>query len=105
MKKIIKLTESELTNFIHQIVTERVTPTKNGRRIQEIEGTENFFNPEALDNAEAIYTIVVTTISLLGIAGYDILRDYVKSLRKSGKNDEASEMQDAIREFKSNKNR
>ena len=160
MKKIIKITESELTNLIHQIVTERRRPRKdralgtpctsdaqcasdeycgiggdgvNGlcrakdllrvpsggtapknnavkeshgkkRRIQEIEGTENFFNPQALDTADAIYTIIATTVGMLGIAGYDVLKGYAKELMKAGKKKEAKEMMSAIKDMQSNDN-
>lgn len=95
MKNKIRLTESELTDLIKQIVVE--TKTKK-RRINEM---QNFVNPEALDTAEAIYTIIGTTIGMLGIAGYDILKDYAKGLMKAGKRKEAKEMMDAIKDMKS----
>ena len=96
MKKKLRLTESELTNLIKQVVVE--TKTKK-RRISE--QPENFFNPEALDTAEAIYTIIGTTIGMLGIAGYDILKDYAKGLMKAGKRKEAKEMMAAIKDMQS----
>ena len=96
MKKKLRLTESELTNLIKQVVVE--TKTKK-RRISE--QPENFFNPPALDTAEAIYTIIGTTIGMLGIAGYDILKDYAKGLMKAGKRKEAKEMMTAIKDMQS----
>lgn len=96
MKKKLRLTESELTNLIKQVVVE--TKTKK-RRISE--QPENFFNPEALDTAEAIYTIIGTTIGMLGIAGYDILKNYAKGLMKAGKRKEAKEMMTAIKDMQS----
>ena len=96
MKKKIRLTESELTNLIKQVVVE--TKTKK-RRISE--QPENFFNPESMDTADAIYTIIGTTIGMLGIAGYDILKDYAKGLMKSGKRKEAKEMMSAIKDLQS----
>ena len=101
MKKKIRLTETELTNLIKQVVIESKTPVKNGRRIQEIEGTENFFNPQSLDTAEAIYTIIATTVGMLGIAGYDVLKGYAKELMKAGKRKEAKEMMLTIKDMQS----
>ena len=101
MKNKIRLTETELTNLIKQVVIESNTKK---RRIQEIEGTENFFNPQALDTAEAIYTIIGTTVGMLGIAGYDVLKGYAKELMKAGKRKEAKEMMSAIKDMQSNNN-
>jgi hypothetical protein len=98
MKNKIRLTETELTNLIKQVVIESNTKK---RRIQEIEGTENFFNPQALDTAEAIYTIIGTTVGMLGIAGYDVLKGYAKELMKAGKRKEAKEMMSAIKDMQS----
>jgi hypothetical protein len=96
MKKKIRLTETELTNLIKQVVIESNTKK---RRISE--QPENFFNPEALDTAEAIYTIIGTTIGMLGIAGYDILKQYAKELMKAGKKKEGREMMSAIKDMQS----
>lgn len=98
-KNTIRMTESELTNFIKQVVIESNTKK---RRISE--GPENFFNPEALDTAEAIYTIIGTTVGMLGIAGYDVLKGYAKELMKAGKKKEAKEMMSAIKDMQSNDN-
>ena len=62
MKKVVRLTESELTNLIGKVVNE--TKNTNKRRINEM---ENFVNPEAMETADAIYTIIGTIIGLLGI--------------------------------------
>jgi hypothetical protein len=96
MKKKIRLTETELTNLIKQVVIESNTKK---RRVSE--GPENFFNPEALDTAEAIYTIIGTTVGMLGIAGYDVLKGYAKELMKAGKKKEAKEMMSAIKDMQS----
>jgi hypothetical protein len=96
MKKKIRLTESELTNLIKQVVVE-----SNNKKRRISEQPENFFNPEALDTADAIYTIIATTIGLLGIAGYDILKGYAKGLMKAGKREEAKEMMAAIKDMES----
>jgi hypothetical protein len=96
MKKKLRLTETELTNLIKQVVIESNTKK---RRISE--GPENFFNPEALDTAEAIYTIIGTTIGMLGIAGYDILKQYAKELMNAGKKKEGREMMSAIKDMQS----
>lgn len=93
MKNKIRLTESELTNLIKQVVVES---NNKKRRI-----SEQTVNPEVLDTAEAIYTIIATTIGLLGIAGYDVLKGYAKGLMKAGKRKEAMEMMDAIEDMKS----
>ena len=95
-KNTLRMTESELTNLIKQVVIESNTKK---RRISE--GPENFFNPEALDTAEAIYTIIGTTIGMLGIAGYDVLKGYAKELMKAGKRKEAKEMMSAIKDMQS----
>jgi hypothetical protein len=96
MKNKIILTETELTNLIKQVVIESNTKK---RRISE--GTENFFNPEALDTAEAIYTIIGTTVGMLGIAGYDVLKGYAKELMKAGKKKEAKEIMLTIKDMQS----
>lgn len=95
MKKKIRLTESELTNLIKNLVTE----TKRKKSVNEQE-----YLPAALETGDAILTIVGTTIGLLGIAGYDILKAYAKELMKSGKKKEAKEMMSAIKDMQSNDN-
>jgi hypothetical protein len=72
MRKVIRLTESELTSLIKNIVNET----------EMNEGPENFFNPEAMKTGDAILTIALTVIGMLGFAGYDILRDMAKKLTK-----------------------
>jgi hypothetical protein len=92
MKKKIRLTESELTDLIKNLVTE----TKRKKSVNEQE-----YLPVALETGDAILTIVGTTIGLLGIAGYDILKAYAKELMKSGKKKEAKEMMLTIKDMQS----
>lgn len=95
MKKRIRLNESELTDLIKSVVVE----TKKKQQVNE--QAENFFNPEAMETADAIYTIIGTTIGLLGIAGYDILKQYARELMSAGKKKEAREMMTAIKDMQS----
>jgi hypothetical protein len=94
-KNTLRLTESELTDLIKNLVTE----TKRKKSVNEQE-----YLPTALETGDAILTIVGTTIGLLGIAGYDILKGYAKQLMKAGKKEEAKEMMSAIKDMKSNDN-
>ena len=88
MKKI-RLTESELTELIKNIVNE----TQEKEMKEEM---ENFFNPEALDTGEAIVTIIGTVIGMLGIAGSHYIKAAIKKLRKSGNDDEADKVEEAL---------
>ena len=90
MKKVIRLTESELTSLIKNIVNET-----------EMNEVENFFNPEAMETGDAILTIALTVIGMLGFAGYDILRDMAKKLMKKGKKQEAHKLMSFIDEHES----
>lgn len=92
MKKRIRLNESELTDLIKSVVVET-------KRKQQI--SEQSLNPEVMETADAIYTIIGTTIGLLGIAGYDILKQYAKELMSAGKKKEAREMMSAIKDMQS----
>lgn len=91
MKKVVRLTESELTNIIKKVVKESKN-TKN-RRINEM---ENFVNPEAMETADAIYTIIGTVIGLLGIAGYDYLKSMAQELMAQGKEKKAQKILDFV---------
>ena len=99
MKKVVRLTESELTNLIKTVVKE----SKRNKRNRVNEELENYFNPEAMETGSAIVTMVGTTIGLLGIAGWDYLKDLYRSLRKTeGKEQEAMELKSIISNYESN---
>ena len=99
MKKVIRLSESELTNLIKTVVKE----TKRNKRNRVSEEVENFFNPEAMETGSAIATMVGTTIALLGIAGWDYIKDVYHQLRKvKGKEQEAMELKSIISDYESN---
>jgi hypothetical protein len=100
MKKVVRLTESELTNLIKTVVKE----TKRNKRNGVNEAVENFFNPEAMSTGGAIATMVGTTIALLGIAGWDYLKELYGQLRNTeGKEQEAMELKSIIRDYENNK--
>jgi len=97
MKKVLRLSESELTRLIKTVV-------KESKRNQVNEQAENFFNPEAMSTGGAIATMVGTTIALLGIAGWDYLKDLYRELRNTeGKEQEAMELKSIIQDYESNK--
>jgi hypothetical protein len=99
MKKVVRLSESELTNLIKTVVKESKRNKRNGVN----EELENYFNPEAMETGSAIVTMVGTTIGLLGIAGWDYLKDLYRSLRKTeGKEQEAMELKSIISNYESN---
>jgi hypothetical protein len=88
MKKI-RLTETELTSLIRNIVIE----TQNEEMNEEM---ENYFNPEAMETGEAIVTIIGTVIGMLGIAGSHYIKAAIKKLRKSGNDAEADKVEEAL---------
>ena len=97
MKKVIRLSESELTRLIKTLV-------KESKRNKINEDVENFFNPQAMETGSAIVTMVGTTIALLGIAGWDYLKELYSQLRNTeGKEKEAMELKSIIRDYESNK--
>ena len=97
MKKVIRLSESELTRLIKTLV-------KESKRNKINEDVENFFNPQAMETGSAIVTMVGTTIALLGIAGWDYLKELYSQLRNTeGKENEAMELKSIIRDYESNK--
>ena len=99
MKKVVRLTESELTNLIKTVVKE----TKRNKRNGVNEDLQNYFNPEAMETGSAIVTMVGTTIGLLGIAGWDYLKELYHQLRDTeGKEQEAMELKSIIQDYESN---
>jgi hypothetical protein len=100
MKKVVRLSESELTNLIKTVVKE----TKRNKRNGVNEELQNYFNPEAMETGSAIVTMVGTTIGLLGIAGWDYLKELYSELRNTkGKQREAMELKSIIQDYESNK--
>ena len=96
MKKVIRLSESELTRLIKTVV-------KESKRKKVNEDVVNYFNPEAMETGSAIVTMVGTTIGLLGIAGWDYLKELYSQLRKTeGKEQEAMELKSIIQDYESN---
>jgi hypothetical protein len=85
MKKVIRLTESELTSLIKNIVN-------------ETEMNEQPVNPEVMETGDAILTIALTVIGMLGFAGYDILKEMAMKLMKKGKKKEAHQLMSFISE-------
>jgi hypothetical protein len=83
MKKVVRLTESELTSLIKNVVKETKSKKVN-------ESLEYVYNPPPMSDAGAIATMVGTTIALLGIAGWDYIKEFYSKLRKvKGKEQEA----------------
>ena len=100
MKKVVRLSESELTRLIKTVVKE----TKRNKRNRVNENVENFFNPEAMSTGGAIATMVGTTIALLGVAGWDYLKELYNQLRDTeGKEQEAMELESIISDYEENK--
>jgi len=99
MKKVVRLSESELTRLIKTVVKETKRNKRN--RVNEV---ENFFNPEAMSTVGAIATMVGTTIALLGVAGWDYLKELYHQLRDTeGKEQEAMELESIISDYEENK--
>ncbi|CAB4130164.1 hypothetical protein UFOVP117_287 [uncultured Caudovirales phage] len=96
MKKVIRLSESELTRLIKTVV-------KESKRNKVNEDVENFFNPEAMSTGGAIATMVGTTIALLGVAGWDYLKELYHQLKNTeGKEEEAMELESIISDYEKN---
>jgi hypothetical protein len=96
MKKVVRLSESELTNLIKTVV-------KETKRKKVNESLEYVYNAPPMSDMGAIATIVGTTIGLLGIAGWDYLKELYSQLRNTeGKQKEAMELKSIIQDYESN---
>jgi hypothetical protein len=96
MKKVVRLTESELTSLIKNVV-------KETKRKKVNESLEYVYNPPPMSDAGAIATMVGTTIALLGIAGWDYIKEFYSQLRNTeGKQKEAMELKSIIQDYESN---
>lgn len=91
MGKIIRLTESDL----HLIIKKSINESKRKKLREQ---PEHFFNPEAMDTGDAILTMVLTTLSLLGVAGSHYITAMIKKLREDGKDKKADMVQRAFDE-------
>jgi len=99
MKKVVRLSESELTNLIKTVVKE----TKRNKKNRVSESLEYVYNAPPMSDAGAIVTIVGTVIGLLGIAGWDYLKELYSELRNTeGKQKEAMELKSIIQDYESN---
>ena len=77
-------------------------PGKGKAKVNE--DVENFFNPEAMSTGGAIATMVGTTIALLGVAGWDYLKEFYHQLKNTeGKEQEAMELESIISDYEENK--
>jgi len=100
MKKVVRLSESELTNLIKTVVKESKRNKRNGVNEQ----LEYVYNVPPMSDAGAIVTIVGTVIGLLGIAGWDYLKELYSELRNTkGKQKEAMELKSIIQDYELNK--
>jgi len=88
-KRVIRLTESEFTKLV------RETVKKERRSIQE----QNYLNPEAMETGGAIVTMVVTIMTLLGVAGSHYIKAMIDRLREEGKEEEAMEVESAMESY------
>ena len=100
MKKVVRLSESELTNLIKTVVKESKRNKRNGVNEQ----LEYVYNVPPMSDAGAIVTIVGTVIGLLGVAGWDYLKELYSQLRDTeGKEKEAMELESIISDYEENK--
>jgi hypothetical protein len=95
MKKIIRLTESDLVRLVKQVVREEKMTKQEPKEYVDYMSSD-------LTTAEAIYTMIGTVIGLLGVSGgFKMLGDLVKGLMADGKEEEAMAIQDAMSEYSS----
>jgi len=88
MKKVVRLTEADLVRLVKKTIQE-----SKRKNINEL---EYVYNPEALETGSAIVTMVVTVLSLLGVAGSHYIKAMIDRLRKEGREDEALEVESAL---------
>lgn len=89
-KRIIRLTEAEFNKLVRESVK------KEKKRIQE----QNYLNPDAMETGEAIVTMVVTIMTLLGVSGYDYIKDMINSLMEQGEEEKALEVESVFGELR-----
>lgn len=89
-KKVIRFTESEFNRLVRETVKR-----EKRKSIQE----QNYFNPEAMETGGAIATMVITIMTLLGVAGSHYIKAMIDRLREEGKEEEAMEVESAMESY------
>lgn len=97
MAKVVRLTESDL----HRIV-KRAIQESNRKKRRTNENVEHFFNPEAMETGDAILTMVLTTLGLLGVAGSHYIKAMINKLREKGEDEKADKVERALMDAKGN---
>jgi predicted RNase H-like nuclease (RuvC/YqgF family) len=101
-KKVPKSIKEKMSELYFAKRAKKDWPGKGKAKVNE--DVENFFNPEAMSTGGAIATMVGTTIALLGIAGWDYLKELYHKLRNTeGKEQEAMELKSIIQDYENNK--
>ena len=97
MAKVVRLTESDL----HRIVKRAIQESKRKKLREQ---PEHFFNPEAMETGDAILTMVLTTLGLLGFAGSHYIKSMINKLREKGEDEKADKVEKALMDAKGNMN-
>jgi hypothetical protein len=85
MKKIVRLTESDLNNIVKRVIKEQ----------SEMDEQVDYMSSD-LTSTEAIITMVGTVIGLLGFAGSHYIKSMINKLRAKGDDETADIMQEAL---------